>query len=73
MLGLGVMGYPMAINLRSKIDSDRQMFICDVKKSALDNFQTETEGKGSAEVKDSAYQVIQAAVCIFSNRVRGLG
>ena len=62
--GLGVMGYPMAINLRSKNDPDRQMFICDVNQSALDKFQMETQGKGSVEIKDSAYQVIQAAVCI---------
>ncbi len=60
--GLGVMGYPMAINLRSKIDSNRQMFICDVNKSALDRFQTEMDGKGSVQVMESAYQVIQAAV-----------
>ena len=71
MLGLGVMGYPMAINLWSKIGSDRQMFICDVNKSALDKFQTETGGKGSVEVKDSAYQVIQAAVRITSYRAHG--
>ena len=63
-LGLGVMGYPMAVNLRTKLDSDRKMFTCDVNKSALDRFQEEMEGKGPVQTLDSAYQVIQAAVCL---------
>jgi hypothetical protein len=57
------MGYPMAINLRNKIAPDRELVICDVNKTAIDTFITETQGKGPVTIVKNAGEMVATAVC----------
>lgn len=56
------MGYPMAVNLRSKIGKDKTIVICDVNRDACERFKAEGSKHGAVEVVDSAYDAMQAAV-----------
>ncbi|KIW99513.1 uncharacterized protein Z518_11252 [Rhinocladiella mackenziei CBS 650.93] len=60
-IGLGVMGYPMAVNLRSKLPSTYTLLICDVSSSAISKFQSQMSGKGPVEVVTSGFEAIQRA------------
>jgi hypothetical protein len=63
-IGLGVMGYPMALNLRKGLDRSYTLLICDVFEDALSRFQKETEGEGPVQVIKSGYEAAQKAVRI---------
>ncbi|TKX26220.1 hypothetical protein C1H76_1573 [Elsinoe australis] len=64
-IGLGVMGYPMAINLRKKMDPSHKLLICDVSKDALTKFQSEMSGSGPIEVvANGAEAVAQADIVL---------
>jgi 6-phosphogluconate dehydrogenase len=63
-VGLGVMGYPMALNLRKKVGSEYTILICDVVQDALQKFQEEAAGTGPIEVVQTGYEAVQAAVHI---------
>jgi hypothetical protein len=60
--GLGVMGYPMAKNLRAGLGQDTKLLICDVNTDALDRFKVETEGQGRVEVVSNGYEAAKTAV-----------
>lgn len=61
-LGLGVMGYPMAKNLRAGLSPDKTLLICDVNVDAMGCFKTEMEGKGPVETISNAFEAAKAAV-----------
>lgn len=42
-IGIGVMGYPMAQNLRRKIPASSKLIICEINKAAIDKFLSETQ------------------------------
>lgn len=58
------MGYPMAVNLRSKIGKDKMIIICDVNHDACERFKAEESKHGNIEIVYSAFEAIQAAVCL---------
>ena len=60
--GLGVMGYPMAKNLRAGLGPDKTLLICDVNAAALDRFKMETEGAGPVEIVPNGFEAVKAAV-----------
>jgi hypothetical protein len=60
--GLGVMGWPMAANLRSKIDSNRELVICDVSEEAISRFQSALGNHGPIKVVSNGYEAFRAAV-----------
>jgi len=60
-IGLGVMGYPMALNLRKKMDPKHKLLICDVSTTALEKFQEEMKGVGPIEVISNGYEAAQQA------------
>lgn len=66
--GLGVMGYPMAVNLRNGIDAKTKLLICDVSEDALTRFQKETEG--AVEVVKNGYEAVQQAVSLSLSHPR---
>jgi 3-hydroxyisobutyrate dehydrogenase len=75
--GIGVMGYPMAKNLRAGLGREKTLLICDVSKEALDRFKNETEGQGPVEIVESGFEAAKAAVseapgCTFSLNQIGL-
>lgn len=61
-IGLGVMGWPMAMNLRSKVDTAITVYICDVNAAAIDRFKAELGGKGPIEVVQNAFEAVKSAV-----------
>lgn len=60
--GLGMMGYPMAINIRKKIPSSSKLYIFDVSKAALDRFKDETSSYGEVVIASSSKDVADHAV-----------
>jgi hypothetical protein len=60
------MGYPMAVNLRSKLSPEYTLIICDVNESALQRFQQEIKEKqaGPVEVVSTGAEAVRAAVCM---------
>lgn len=63
------MGYPMAVNLCSKLDKDKVMVICDVDKGALQKFEAEASaGQRRVIIAKSAAEAIGMAVSVFSVR-----
>ncbi|KAI1614776.1 3-hydroxyisobutyrate dehydrogenase [Exophiala viscosa] len=65
-IGLGVMGYPMALNLRSALDDSYKLLICDVSEAALSKFQSEASGKGPVEVIKSGHEAINSANTVIT-------
>lgn len=57
------MGYPMAVNLRTKIDPSYKILICDISKDVISRYEEECKGKGSLAVVQNGYEAVQAAVC----------
>ncbi|KXS94526.1 hypothetical protein AC578_4145 [Pseudocercospora eumusae] len=64
--GLGVMGYPMAMNLRKKIASDRTLLVCDINQDAIKRFQDQTKSLGPVKVVDTAYEAFQQADLVLT-------
>lgn len=64
LLGLGVMGYPMAKNLRVGLGPETTLLICDVNTEAIARFQKETEGQGPVSVVTNGFEAVKAAVSI---------
>lgn len=60
------MGYPMAVNLRSKMDPAHTLLICDVSEDVLSRYQTQMRENGPMEVVSNGYEAVQAAVSIAS-------
>jgi 3-hydroxyisobutyrate dehydrogenase-like beta-hydroxyacid dehydrogenase len=69
-IGLGVMGYGMAKNLRSKISKSSTLVICELVEKRRDQFVAETEGL--LKVAHSPKDVAQQAVCYISIFSRAL-
>ena len=60
--GLGVMGYPMAVNLRNGLSLDYILLICDVNREAISKFQKQVEEKGPVKVITNGFEAANAAV-----------
>jgi 3-hydroxyisobutyrate dehydrogenase len=43
-IGLGVMGWGMATNLRAKIPEDAALYVCEIDKARLDSWIAEASG-----------------------------
>jgi 3-hydroxyisobutyrate/3-hydroxypropionate dehydrogenase len=56
------MGYPMAVNLRSKLDPSYEMLICDISNEALSKFQSQLKGKGPIAVVENGFEAAKVAV-----------
>lgn len=62
-LGLGMMGYPMAANIRKKMPSSSTFYIFDVSKAALERFVSEHGSAGEIVIASSSKEVVDNAVC----------
>ncbi|CBY01417.1 hypothetical protein IAQ61_003249 [Plenodomus lingam] len=65
-IGLGVMGYPMALNLRKGLDVSHTLLICDVSSDALTRFQKDAASMGPVEVIKNGYEAVQRADTVIS-------
>lgn len=52
----------MAINLRSRMDPEQTLLVCDVSEQAIKRFQEQTKGKGVVRVVDNGYEAAVGAV-----------
>jgi len=59
-IGLGIMGWGMAKNLRAKIPADSVLYICEVNKPRRDEFVVSTAGK--VQVVDSPREIAEKSV-----------
>ena len=53
----------MAVNLRSKMGSDKTLLICDVSQDAIARFQKQMEGKRPIKVVRNGFDAVKQAVC----------
>ncbi|KAK4230307.1 NAD binding domain of 6-phosphogluconate dehydrogenase-domain-containing protein [Podospora fimiseda] len=66
-IGLGVMGYPMAKNLRAGLGPDKTLLICDVNTEALERFIAETpKDQGPVEIVTNGHEAAKAANVIIT-------
>ncbi|KAK0109371.1 hypothetical protein ONS96_003186 [Cadophora gregata f. sp. sojae] len=65
-IGLGVMGYPMAVNLRNGLSPDYTLLICDVNKDALSRFQKQTEGKGPVGIIETGKEAVEQSNLVIT-------
>lgn len=68
MTGLGVMGYPMAVNLLKGLDASKTLLICDVSDEAIKQFlddarRSDATASPSVSVVKNGYDAAKAAVC----------
>ncbi|KAJ5890299.1 hypothetical protein N7504_011109 [Penicillium tannophilum] len=59
--GLGVMGFPMAINLSKNIGPSATILICDVSADAIANFESQTNDQGLVQVVENGFEAVQKA------------
>ncbi|KAJ4350022.1 uncharacterized protein N0V89_008643 [Didymosphaeria variabile] len=65
-IGLGVMGYPMAINLRKGLPSHYTLLVCDVVPSALEKFHSETLNQGPVKTIQNGFDAVQHANTVIT-------
>ncbi|RMZ87501.1 hypothetical protein DV736_g5279, partial [Chaetothyriales sp. CBS 134916] len=65
-IGLGVMGFRMAANLRSKMRSDKVLLILDVSEEALSRFEKQTAGQGEIRRVKNGFEAAQQANTVIS-------
>ncbi|ETN41461.1 uncharacterized protein HMPREF1541_03397 [Cyphellophora europaea CBS 101466] len=65
-VGIGVMGYGMAMNLRSKIPSTSKFILCEINGTRRDQFINEASAKGKVEVAQSPKELAQLADIIVT-------
>ncbi|EEU37451.1 uncharacterized protein NECHADRAFT_97103 [Fusarium vanettenii 77-13-4] len=68
-IGLGIMGWGMAKNLRAKIPAESVLNVCEINKARLDEFVSSTSGK--IQVCNSPLEVAQSSDVIITMLPRG--
>ncbi|KAG7409957.1 3-hydroxyisobutyrate dehydrogenase [Fusarium oxysporum f. sp. rapae] len=68
-IGLGIMGWGMAKNLRSKIPADSVLYVCEVNKPRRDEFVASTAGK--IQVVDSPREIAEKSDIVITMLPRG--
>jgi 3-hydroxyisobutyrate dehydrogenase len=61
-IGLGIMGYGMAKNLRAKLPAESVLTVCELNKLRRDEFVNSTSGK--IEVAENPVEVVRKSVCL---------
>ena len=62
MIGLGMMGYPMALNIRKKIPQTSKLYIFDISKAALEKFVEDTGSDVEVVIASSSKEVVDNTV-----------
>lgn len=66
-IGIGVMGWGMAMNLRQKIPKEAKMVICEINESRRNQFIQEVQSKGAVTVANSPKEVAEQSVSLFNS------
>lgn len=61
-IGVGTMGWGMAMNLRQKTPKDAKMVICEISESRRNQFIQEVQGKGAVTVANTPREVAEQSV-----------
>ncbi|KAK5390412.1 hypothetical protein LTS13_000493 [Exophiala xenobiotica] len=64
-IGLGVMGYNMAVNLRTKMPKEQTLVVCDVSEAAISRFREQMKDSGPVVTAKTGSEAIQQA-CSYS-------
>lgn len=59
----------MAVNLRSRMNPDQTLLVCDVSEEAIVRFQHQTQGKGVVKVVKNGYEAATEAVSLIRRKV----
>jgi 3-hydroxyisobutyrate dehydrogenase len=62
-IGLGNMGFGMAKNVRQKIPASSPLIVCELNKSARDEFCSTIEGK--IETAENPKEIAEKCVCMY--------
>ncbi|KAI1369442.1 NAD binding domain of 6-phosphogluconate dehydrogenase-domain-containing protein [Xylaria arbuscula] len=65
-IGIGVMGWGMAMNLRQKIPKEARMVICEINESRRNQFVQEVQSKGAVTVADSPKEVAEQSDVVIT-------
>lgn len=65
-IGLGAMGYPMALNIRQKMSPESTLYIYDVNQAFCEKFAAEASAHGPVRIVGSAREVADAAQVVVS-------
>ncbi|RSM11447.1 hypothetical protein CEP52_003047 [Fusarium oligoseptatum] len=68
-IGLGIMGWGMAKNLRAKIPTESVLNVCEINKARLDEFISSTPGR--IQICESPLEVVQSSDVIITMLPRG--
>jgi hypothetical protein len=60
--GIGVMGFPMARNIRAKIPSSSRLVICEVVEAQIQKFLSENKSQGEIQIASTPREVAEQAV-----------
>lgn len=66
-IGLGIMGYPMAVNLISKLPDTSKLYVYDISIKTLTKLQEETSGKKQVQICECSKEVAEKSVSSRSN------
>jgi 3-hydroxyisobutyrate dehydrogenase len=61
-IGIGRMGFPMALNLRAKMPAASKLVVCDVNKAHVDDFLVQSRSLGPVEIASSPKEVAELCV-----------
>lgn len=70
-IGIGVMGFPMAQNLRKRIPSSSKIIICEINKSAVDKFLSETQPNDNISAASTPKEVAQQCDIVITMLPKG--
>lgn len=65
-IGLGAMGYPMALNLRQKTSLETKLYVYDVHKPSCEKFVAETKANGPVHIANSAKELADVSDVVIS-------
>ncbi|KAF2662795.1 3-hydroxyisobutyrate dehydrogenase-like protein [Lophiostoma macrostomum CBS 122681] len=65
-IGLGAMGYSMAMNVRQKMDSNATLYINDINNSACERFKSEYSSHGRIEIVSTAREASESSKIVIS-------
>lgn len=55
----------MAVNLRSKLDPEYTLLMCDVSEGVIEKFQRQMNGEGPVEVVQNGFEAVKRAVGLY--------
>ena len=68
-IGIGRMGFPMALNLRAKMPHASKLIVCDINQARVEEFLVQSRSLGPVEVAASPREVAERCVSTLKRLV----